>query len=76
MVAAVALLAMGVLTGCSKDEILGTYNYAIQAAGDAQLTGHWSLEEKENMAWITTQAPILPIMRIFRNRVSLWGDFH
>nr|WP_169406849.1 hypothetical protein [Desulfoscipio gibsoniae] len=34
------------LTGCTKDEILGTYNHAIQAAGDAQLTGNRSLEGK------------------------------
>ena len=34
------------LTGCTKDEILGTYNDAIQAAGDAQLTGSRSLEGK------------------------------
>ncbi|WP_190259168.1 hypothetical protein [Pelotomaculum schinkii] len=46
MAAAVVLLAMGILTGCSKDEILGAYNHAVQAAGDAQLTGNWSLEGK------------------------------
>ena len=34
------------LTGCRKDEILGTYNDAIQAAGDTQLTGNRSLEGK------------------------------
>lgn len=33
-----------VLTGCTKDEILGTYNDAIQAAGDTQLTSNRSLE--------------------------------
>ncbi|SNS87994.1 hypothetical protein SAMN05446037_102541 [Anaerovirgula multivorans] len=46
MSAVVVLLAMGILAGCSKDEILDTYNQAIQAAGDAQLTGNWSLEGK------------------------------
>lgn len=44
--AAIVLLTVGLFAGCTKDEILGTYNHAIQAAGDAQLTSSWSLEGK------------------------------
>lgn len=46
VVTAVVLLAEGLFTGCTKDGILGTYNHAIQAAGDTQLTSNWSLEGK------------------------------
>ncbi len=44
MFAVVVILTMGILTGCSKDEILDTYNSAIRIGGYAQLTGNWSLE--------------------------------
>jgi len=42
----IACILVSALTGCTKDEILGAYNHAIQAAGDASLTGNRSLEGK------------------------------
>ncbi len=45
MAAVVVLLAMGILAGCSKDEIIDTCKHAIQEAGDGKLIGNWSLEE-------------------------------
>ncbi|TEB16272.1 hypothetical protein Psfp_01499 [Pelotomaculum sp. FP] len=46
LILVIACCLVFALTGCTKDEILGTYNDAIQAAGDAQLTSNRSLEGK------------------------------
>lgn len=43
---ALAFCLIFALTSCTKDEILGSYNNVIQAAGDIQLTSDWSLEGK------------------------------
>lgn len=42
----IIIFLTGLLTGCSKDEILDKYNQAIQTVGDTQLTSNRSLEGK------------------------------
>lgn len=68
MAATVVLLSMGILMGCSKDEILGTYNHAIQVAGDAQLTVNCSIpviRTKINYFFCKLKPSIMRIVKRF-----------
>ena len=38
------LLSMTLFSGCSKDQVLDTYNSVLQAAGSVQLTSSFSLQ--------------------------------